>query len=836
MTNANGPPPSSSRGAYPRQGPPPAAFRGRAARLGTASNRSSLVSYDGLNSEELWTLEDDTSPDMSNPTRPSAERPLDTVRRMSYTISDQSLFMGLPTDIIWPTAPVEDEFLYEPPRKNRSLTSVASIKRRTTLRKSKSKGANLEQPPAIAGAYGPKQVASKDALSSAHSSSTELSIPHNKSHTSLSSRPGSMFGGNGGYHYDLLGALAPRDGGYAIAAQIGNGFSPVSSVNSADDRRSIHTSPPGSFRGARAPSARNSGMRWSVDGEDPILPPAPVRGSNSSTMSMSSTQSDDYDMPQSAIAVAQATRPCEPSPLSMQTTTAADMDVVASPLTMDAPQLATPTPLAQPPVVMNDLNDDVVVPGAAAATSLKKSKTKKELKAEKKEADKQAKLAAKAEAQRAAQEKADAARKAAEDKRRAQEEAARAKAQAKADAVRKEKEAAQAKAQAKADAARKLEEEKERAKQEKRAAEQQKLEQAKRAEQLKREQKLQKKVVKTPEPKPVEPVQTPQRRTSFKRSASGSTPSSATATPVARGSPPPAPSQASRFAAPAAAAAVAGGAAVAASGPAKTPSNNRDLPTGPRQATTSGAAPPRAEKRGGFMSSLKKRFSMANMEPAPTLQKPRPSSMAASQGPSPAGSTSTARPQVAAAKAPSPPAPAAPAVAQPPPRGASSTALPAAPGPTPAPAPMPATAAAPAPAAVPAPAQQRPTMPPPVIIPPRASSANAAMPVAIPMRGSSLAIVGDSDDNLESGNSNPSSVIVTPTISTDRNSTSSLLEHPRAGGAFRDRSDSGFSAGGSHTTDGGVHTPPSEAGFPPQMQNRKDAAAAMQAPPALTVA
>lgn len=816
MTHANGLAPSTSRGGFPRQGPPPAAFRGRA-RLGNGSNRSSLASYDGMNSEELWTLEDDPIPDMSNPTRSSAERPLDTVRRMSYMLTDQSLYAGMPTEIIWPTAPAEEEYLYEPPPKTRSLTNVASIKRRTTLRKSKSKGAAMDSHPPISGGGYPKRAASKDGLSSAHSSTTSLSIPHNKSQASLkSSRPPSM-AGVGAYHYDLLGALAPRDGGYAIAAQIGHSFSPVSSVNSLDDRRSIHASPPGSFRGARVPSSKSSGMRWSVDGEDPILPPGPVRGSGGSMLSVSSTQSDEYDYPQSAqLAVAQATRPCEPSPLSMQTTTAADMDAVASPIAMEEPQMYDPVP-APAPINLNAPVEAAEVAGG----NLKKAKTKKEMKAEKKEAEKQAKLAAKAEAQRAAQQKAEAAKQAAEDKRRAQEEAVRAKAQAKADAVRK------------------VQEDKERAKLQKKEAERMKVEQAKAAEQrkiteqkkaaeLKKEQKLKKAAA--PEPMvavaAVKTEQTPKRRASlkFKRSSSGPAPDAAAtapiATPAARGSPPPAPSQASRLAPP-----VAAGAAAAAASQVSNPSKS-ELYTGPRPpsnrtpslSSTQASSTPRPEKeKRGFMTSLKKRFSMANMEPTPTPQKPRPNSIAVSQGSlTPSAPIASAAPQRATPPAPAPaPAPVAQSapVVQPPPRSTSASQQ--------------------------APVQQRPAMPPPVIIPPRASSANAAMPVAIPMRGSSLAIVPgseSSDDNIESGNSNPSSVIVTPTISMDRTSTSSLLEHPHPNGAFRERSDSGISAGGSQTTDGGLHTPPSEASFPAPLQNRKESDSMhMQPPPALTV-
>ena len=56
--------------------PPNPAFAGKGRGSRSASARSSMHTLNSMTSEELWNVE----PDMSNPTRPSAERPLDTVR------------------------------------------------------------------------------------------------------------------------------------------------------------------------------------------------------------------------------------------------------------------------------------------------------------------------------------------------------------------------------------------------------------------------------------------------------------------------------------------------------------------------------------------------------------------------------------------------------------------------------------------------------------------------------------------------------------------------------------------------------------------------------------
>lgn len=82
---------------------PNPAFRRRTGE-GTNSARSSIVSSQDLNSltsEELWTLGQEEVPDMSNPMRTAAERPLDTVRRLSTIAdSDPVYHTGLPSEVI----------------------------------------------------------------------------------------------------------------------------------------------------------------------------------------------------------------------------------------------------------------------------------------------------------------------------------------------------------------------------------------------------------------------------------------------------------------------------------------------------------------------------------------------------------------------------------------------------------------------------------------------------------------------------------------------------------------------------------------------------------------
>lgn len=360
----------------------------------------------------------DDPPDMSNPMRASAERPLDTAYRMSQSI-DQPVY-PVCAEILWPTAPPELDYL--PPVKNRSLTNLGSIRKRSgTLKKrNSSKAASMHE------AY-QEQAFAKDSLSSAHSSTTSLTLSKNMSQSSLQSRTPSH-----GYSLDLLSTLMPREGGYAVAAQIGHGGSPT-----AEDRRSYPTSPPNSYRGPRGPAARSSGMRWNVESEEYYAPPS--IGSPGGRLSPATTVSslgDEYDIPVSQYTAA----PVAPSPLSQQTT---DFEA-------PSPTQARARIPAAPPVMPVGLNAPVA---ETSANPPARKKTKKEIKAEEKAAKAEAKRAAQAKAEADAKAKVEAKAAAARKERELKLEAAKSAAEAKAKATRDA-------AQAKADAATRKEEEK----------------------------------------------------------------------------------------------------------------------------------------------------------------------------------------------------------------------------------------------------------------------------------------------------------------------------------------------------------------------------------------
>lgn len=853
------------RGGYNR-GPPPGSFpqpgaarRSRAATGG--SNRSSLVSQDGLTGEELWALEDDT-PDMSNPLRPSAERPLDTIHRMSRSFDQPMYPMG--AEVLWPTAPEDEEYMQQSPLHSKSMSNVAGVgvkKKRSMLSKKPSRGSGID-----VGPY--PQSAKEVVLSSAHSSTTSLSFPMNKSQQSLS-RPPSM-----AYSLDLLNTLAPREGGYAIAAQLGSSpYSPSSPHGSA------HASPPNSFRGSRGPPAKSSGMRWSVGGEEftpPMLPPQPGRLSPSTTISNLSTYTDDGDGGSSSgpssphLSAVQATLPVAPSPLSQQTT-AAEID------------RGHPSPYPMAAVEMP-------VAAAAAATSAAvavstKPKSKKERKAEEKAAEKAAKVEAKRAAETAAREKVEAARKAKEDK-----------AAGKAAAIRKAQEdkvAAARKAQEdKAASARKVQDDKVAAT--RRAAEQK--EAARLAAQTKSASKLE-------SPRKDERGRTKSSGSGIGRRMSGlfgakpsaaeiaagatvtaatataavvsnrsNSPAGASASPVRAPAqqhqqqvpPPPHPFPVQRPAPPAQLSATAvapmhqqtRASTIAAVAPQQQqqpipriaqqpPSPPRQThPAGPRQPSSSPSRrhasngpiviPPRGasmaktapapapqapqgammstpslahtEKRGkspstlsaapshasassggsgsasskkGLFSGLKKRFSIASMETAPTAPpRQRPASFAASASqptekslpnvppmPAPRPVIQTPAPQPPA-KAPVTPVRAAPVLAQPK-------------------------------TASPPPAQRAVNIPPPVIVPPRGSS--MAMLQAAGLSPILSSPVPPQTARDAASISNPSSVVVTPTTSVTTTEANSLFDRPTP--PFRDRSGSTTSATGSQVTD-----------------------------------
>jgi hypothetical protein len=123
-------------------------------------------------------MEDET-PDMSNPMRPASERPLDTVNRMSQLVEPEYPIGGMGVEALWPTAPPEE---YTPPPKTRSLTNVSSMSRRSGILRKRSSQANVADPSI-------SRSQSKDALSSAHSSTTSLAQMKNQSQASLN-RPG----------------------------------------------------------------------------------------------------------------------------------------------------------------------------------------------------------------------------------------------------------------------------------------------------------------------------------------------------------------------------------------------------------------------------------------------------------------------------------------------------------------------------------------------------------------------------------------------------------------------------------------------------------------------
>ncbi|KAE8538743.1 hypothetical protein D1P53_005106 [Cryptococcus gattii VGV] len=292
---------------------PNPAFRRRAGE-GANSARSSIVSTQDLNSltsEELWTLGQEEVPDMSNPMRTAAERPLDTVRRLS-TIADTDIVYhpGLPSEVIWPSAPPSEEFLYQPPR-NKSFTSIQSSPKRLSLRRSyrRTSAADISTPTLTKDKIKPgarsmpvSPVAPRkiNMLSSAHSSSTSLSshqaIPPNKSFPALGSPklgpPASL------YSKDFISSLAPREGGYAVAATIGGIASPAGSVLSSDKRRSSYAD--SAVSRTRAPLARSAGMgRWSLDGGENYGKPyltssAATTSSNLTAPPLTSNQADVY--------------------------------------------------------------------------------------------------------------------------------------------------------------------------------------------------------------------------------------------------------------------------------------------------------------------------------------------------------------------------------------------------------------------------------------------------------------------------------------------------------------------------------------------------------------
>ncbi|WWC88825.1 uncharacterized protein L201_003738 [Kwoniella dendrophila CBS 6074] len=436
---------------------PNPAFRRRAmGNSSPSSNRSPISSSQDLSkltSEDLWSLgqEQDNIPDMSNPSRQAAERPLDTVRRESRRIEKGQTFHvgGLPGDVIWPTAPPPEEILRSSNSiKSKSFTNVATLgmSGRRMSRRAKSRQSSID-----VGAMNAKEVDGlymhnsshpsspavngMGALSSAHSSSTSLAsqgLPPNKSFSSGGGRPPSTY-----YSRDFLSSLAPREGGYAIAATMGGGLGAVGTMSVEEKRRStVYDDGRSRTVGSRAPPSKSAGMgRWSLDGGENFGRPyaTPSAATTSSNLSAPPINSAEPSPPAEEItpslpagaspaynpstssgpSVPLSTTPPNPSPLAQQTSV------------NDAPSSNTATRHPPPP--------PIPASDVAPLPALNTKKSKKQLAKENKAAEKAE--AIKVSRQRAEAARAEALKKQAERedaKRKKEEEKAKKKAEKKA--------------------------------------------------------------------------------------------------------------------------------------------------------------------------------------------------------------------------------------------------------------------------------------------------------------------------------------------------------------------------------------------------------------------
>ncbi|KAK1925304.1 hypothetical protein DB88DRAFT_188570 [Papiliotrema laurentii] len=458
---------------------PQPAFRRRPG----GSNRSSVASSQDLSSltgEELWSMDQEVVPDMSNPLTRAAERPLDTVRRMSSRVEHSPYRNGLPQDVIWPAAPPPAD-LYTPPVKSRSVTSMGSLRsvnKSKRLSRRSSRQISVDMHPIAPGKLtdgslaGSTPASPKDGImiSSNNSSSTSLAshvIAPNKSSVTLASRPPSVY-----YSRDFLSSLAPREGGYAIAAQMGNGLGAVGTMSVEERRRSSVMSEDRPRSLARAPVSRSAGMgRWSLDGGEHYGRPygTPSNATTSTSFGRATSQSDPSPpaddesargsyLPEGAASpVGVGSAPASIDSVSPPPPIPSSVPVNPSPLSREA--TAHPSPVIEPPAALPPLASDAPtpvptsthLPPAAPAVPpvpvtqppLNTKKSKKELKAAAKEAKAAEKAAAlKISVQRAEQarqatlkreaEKAAAKKKKEDDKRREKEEKERRKAEKKA--------------------------------------------------------------------------------------------------------------------------------------------------------------------------------------------------------------------------------------------------------------------------------------------------------------------------------------------------------------------------------------------------------------------
>lgn len=160
-----------------------------------------------------------------------------------------------------------------PPIKSKSTLSLASVNQKTkrmTIRKRGSRNQSLVDTTPNDGVYlhgstvSPNSLSRPDSMilsSSAQSSTTSLNSqsfsPIKVTSTINGTRPPSTY-----YSRDFLSSLAPREGGYAIAATMGSGLGAHGAMSAEERRKSQHDP---SVR--RAPVSKSAGMgRWSLDG------------------------------------------------------------------------------------------------------------------------------------------------------------------------------------------------------------------------------------------------------------------------------------------------------------------------------------------------------------------------------------------------------------------------------------------------------------------------------------------------------------------------------------------------------------------------------------------
>lgn len=186
---------------------------------------------------------------------------------------------------VGPSGPPIDD-IYAPPVKSKSFNNMASLAANPSKRigrKRNSRQVSLEFPPSSMPTT-PGKIVDKSVLyaksmptspsgnpprqdillDSTHSSTTSLAsqVPSNKMMNALGSRPPSTY-----YSRDFLTSLAPREGGYAVAAQLGTPAPIAGGTIPEESRRSITQDDLRGRPSSRAPMAKSAGMgRWSLDG------------------------------------------------------------------------------------------------------------------------------------------------------------------------------------------------------------------------------------------------------------------------------------------------------------------------------------------------------------------------------------------------------------------------------------------------------------------------------------------------------------------------------------------------------------------------------------------